>query len=349
VLAREAAAEAGDYENEQSATMRLARLLRKTGEEDRARKVLSRWVERYPKDAEAIRELIKMDELAKRWDDVAGGYRRLIKLETGPARVEAGMRFADACEKVGSPEAARGPLEELFHADQSNETVRSRLRKLYEKLGLNRELSNLLLADANFATDDEHKFELLKEAGQLRLKSFESAATAIGPLTEALDLKPNDLLITLLLTDAYIAAGINSDAVHLLQTAIDRYGDRRSREVAALQHRMARAAGAEDPEIELHWLALAWESYPQSGEVASELAELAMDLNKHELALKALRALAAMRTPAPISRPMALLKQAKIAQVQGDERKAAFLAKKALSEDPGLGEAQQFLEELGAS
>jgi hypothetical protein len=72
-----------------------------------------------------------------------------------------------------------------------------------------------------------------------------------------------------------------------------------------------------------------------------------MELNKHELALKALRALAAMRTPAPISRPMALLKQAKIAQVQGDERKAAFLAKKALSEDPGLAEAQQFLEELG--
>jgi tetratricopeptide (TPR) repeat protein len=349
VLAREAAAEAGDYDSEQSATMRLARLLRKTGEEDRARKVLSRWVERYPKDAEAVRELIKMDELAKRWDDVADGYRRLIKLETGPARVDAGMKFADACERVGNVEAARGPLEELFHADQSNEVVRSRLRKLYEKLGLYRELSNLLLADANFASDDEHKFELLKEAGQLRLRSFESAATAIGPLTEALDLKPNDLVVTLLLTDAYIAAGINSDAVHLLQTAIDRYGDRRSREVAALQHRMARAAGAEDPEIELHWLALAWESYPQSGEVASELAELAMDLNKHELALKALRALAAMRTPAPVSRPMALLKQAKIAQIQGDERKAAFLAKKALSEDPGLVEAQQFLEELGSN
>jgi tetratricopeptide (TPR) repeat protein len=347
VLAREAASEANDYATEQATTLRLARLLRKTGEEDRARKVLTRWVERYPRDPETLRELVNMDELAKRWDEVADGYRRLLKLETGPARVEAAINLADACEHAGTPEAAREALEELYHSDQSNPVVRARLQGLYETLKLHRELASLLLVEANHVGDDEQKFELLRRAGQLRLQQFESAATAIGPLSEALDLRPNDLLVTLLLSDAYIAAGINSDAVQLLQSAIDRYGDRRSREVAALQHRMARAAGGDDPEVELHWLALAWESYPQSGDVASELAELAMELNKHELALKALRALAAMRTPAPIARPMALLKQARIAQAQGDDRKAAFLAKKALSEDPGLAEAQQFLEELG--
>ena len=60
------------------------------------------------------------------------------------------------------------------------------------------------------------------------------------------------------------------------------------------------------------------------------------------------RALAAMRTPAPIARPVALFKQAQIAEIQGDNRKAAFLAKKALSEDPELHEAEGFLKAISA-
>ena len=95
------------------------------------------------------------------------------------------------------------------------------------------------------------------------------------------------------------------------------------------------------------WLVSAWESYPQSGELASELAERAMELGKYDVALKVLRALAAMRTPAPISRPMALLKQAEIAKLQGDGRKAGFLAKKALAEDPEFADAQVFIDALG--
>ena len=71
------------------------------------------------------------------------------------------------------------------------------------------------------------------------------------------------------------------------------------------------------------------------------------EIGRHEVALKALRALAAMRTAAPISRPMALLKQAEIAKAQGDERKAGFLAKKALAEEPEMTDALEFIEALG--
>ena len=81
---------------------------------------------------------------------------------------------------------------------------------------------------------------------------------------------------------------------------------------------------------------------------ASELATRAMALQCWDAALKALRALAAMRTPAPISRPLALFRQAEIAEIQEDPRKAAFLAKKALSEDPSLKEAEEFLARLKA-
>ena len=44
---------------------------------------------------------------------------------------------------------------------------------------------------------------------------------------------------------------------------------------------------------------------------------------------------------------MAFLKQGQVARTQGDAKKAAFFARKALSEDATLAEAQQFLDGLG--
>jgi hypothetical protein len=84
----------------------------------------------------------------------------------------------------------------------------------------------------------------------------------------------------------------------------------------------------------------------QNGQVASELAEVAMETENYETALKALRAVTLMTTPGPMSRALAFLRQGQIAQRQGDARKAAFLARKALSEDAALEEAQEFLQSL---
>ena len=44
---------------------------------------------------------------------------------------------------------------------------------------------------------------------------------------------------------------------------------------------------------------------------------------------------------------MAYLRQGMIAHHQGDGRRAALLARKALSEDPQLTEAKTFLQQLG--
>ena len=66
-----------------------------------------------------------------------------------------------------------------------------------------------------------------------------------------------------------------------------------------------------------------------------------------DVAVKALKAISLMKAPKPMSRAMAYLRQAIIAQHQGDARKAATLAKKAQAEDPGLEEATALLEQLG--
>ena len=55
-----------------------------------------------------------------------------------------------------------------------------------------------------------------------------------------------------------------------------------------------------------------------------------------------------MKNPAPMSRAQAFLKQGVIALAQNDQKKALFLARKALAEDATLDEAHQFLAQLGA-
>ncbi len=345
--ARDAAAERSDFDAERGATLRIVALLNEMGQPDQAREALSRWVSTAPDDPEALRMLVAMDRAAGRWQDVAASCERLVDIDTGPSRSEAALLHAEACEQLGRPDHARESLQRVFQDDNTNEGVRVRLRALYEQSGEYRELSNLLLVDATQAQDQNARFELLREAGRLRLANFEEAASAIGPLSEALEIQPNDLEVTLLLADAYISAGLIQEVVQLLQAGIDRQGGRRSRELAALQHRMARAAASSDRNTEMQWLLAAFESYPQGTDVASELADLATELGEYEVALKALRALATAKTQGPVTRPMAFLKQAQIARIQGDDRKASFLAKKAISMDPDFAEARDFLEQIG--
>ena len=85
----------------------------------------------------------------------------------------------------------------------------------------------------------------------------------------------------------------------------------------------------------------------QNGQVAYELADVATNMQQYEVALKALRAITLMKTPGPMSKAVAYLRQGQIAHYQGDVRKASLMAKKAQSEDPNLEEAAQFLAALG--
>ena len=75
----------------------------------------------------------------------------------------------------------------------------------------------------------------------------------------------------------------------------------------------------------------------------------ANEIGDYELALKPLRAITLMDNPSPVTRPMALLWEAKIEHARGNRAKAELWAKKALREDPAFADAQQFLDELGTT
>jgi hypothetical protein len=109
--------------------------------------------------------------------------------------------------------------------------------------------------------------------------------------------------------------------------------------------RIAFAAG--DRNVELAWLNVALDADMQNGEVATELAVVATELGQVDPAMKALRAITMMKNPGPMTKAEAYLRQGMIAHHQGDARRAALLARKALSEDAALESARQFLRDLG--
>ena len=342
-----AAFAASDAGGERVAVMRLIELHEAGGDSATAREVLSDWVEQAPDDRESLRELQRRDEAAERWDDVARTCERLLRLETGKARATTAIALADACTRAGRAADALSSLEQVHSEDRHDAALRGRLRALYENIGAKAELAAILIDDAMAATDVSERVGHLQHAARLHLELGDPGA-ALLPLTEAGKLQPEDAQNQLLMIDLAIQLGRVAEAEQALEAAIAVQKRKRSPELAALYQRMARLSAAQgDAEAQLKWLNQAVEIDRKSGDIASELADAALAIGNYDVAMKALRALTMMEDPRPITRAMAFLKQAQIAHMRGDPRRAQHWARKAKSLDEGLAEADSFLAEIG--
>lgn len=346
--ARRAASESGDLDAERAHGLREADLLGRSGETASARALLADLVDGAFYDREACQRMLALDVEAARWDEVAKTCQRMLDLECGPELLELAQLRADACAKLGVPDEARRGLERAHAYDPSHEGVRARLRALYERLGAHRELAEVLEAEAELTPDEGRRFALLREVGRLRLEQAGMPEAAVVPLTQASRLRPEDVEVRRWLVDALVASGRGDEAVPILAAAIACHGGRRSRELAELQHRMARVVAASDPSAQLHWLVEAFQSFPRCEAIAVDLAEAATRHQQYELALRAWRATISIADGKPVLRATAYVRQAQIARAQGDAPRAAFLARKARSEGVELAEAADLLRELGA-
>jgi hypothetical protein len=329
--------------------LRFAGLLLDLDREGDARALYGEWLAREPEDAPIARKALDLDLASERWDDAAALARRLVAVEQGEARSAAALALADACERAGAPEGARAGLEQAFAAAPGDARLRGRLERLYEALGDARARAALKLRAADAADTDTQRFTELVGAGRILLGEVHDPAAALDALERAAALDAGDPEVTILRADALIDASRLEDAALLLDAAIAAHKGRRSRDVAVLQHRMARIARAVgDPANAMAWLNAALDCDLQSGVVAAELADVATELGQLEIALKALRAVTLMKSPEPMGRAVAYLRQAYIARHQGDLRRALSMARKAQMEDAQLAEAGALIAELSA-
>lgn len=343
---RERAERDGDMPAERKATLQLARLLIAHGDLERGRAFLVGWIERDQNDTEPLYMLCDLDESIEHWDGVAAVATRLAYITAGDDQIAAAMRVSQSAQKAGRP-AEAVPVLELVHSHQpSVESIRNTLRDMYEAAGEYRQLAGILVADADHSADPEARFANYRRAAELLLYQLEDPAAAQIPAQRALELHPDDHGALVLNVDVLIASGSLEAAGRTLEAAISAQ-KKRTPELAIAQQRMARVcAMMGDKDGQLAWLKKAFDVDRKNSEVAAELAQLATELGDYELALKPLRAITLMDNPAPVTRSMALLWEAKIENARGNRAKAELWAKKALREDPSFSDAQQFLEEL---
>ncbi|MCG8419297.1 MAG: hypothetical protein MJE77_15295 [Proteobacteria bacterium] len=343
---RTQAEQIGEREVERASTMRLVDLLGEAGHPDNQRAFLIHWVEREPGDRESLYRLRDMDAAAENWDGVLAACLRLVELEQGDAQVEAALGLAEAAEMAGRPGDARPGLEAVHYAQPGNERIRNRLRRIYELSDAHRELAGILLADGDHAEDEQERYDAYRRAAEVLVYQLGDAASAIEPARKARELRPDSHDATVLFVDVLTTGGQTDEAIAVLEPAIGAHR-RRSPQLAALQQRMARiAATLGDHDSQLAWLKKSFDVDRKNGEIAAELAQLAYSMGDFDLALKPLRAITLMEKPGPITRVMALLWEARIEYERGNRAKAELWAKKALREDPGFTEAQEFLNQI---
>ena len=336
----------GDMPTERRATLELSKLLVQHGDLERGRQFLVNWIERDTRDAEPLYMLCDLDEGIEHWDGVAAAATRLAYVTEGPDQVTAALRAVDASVKSGRPGDSVAVLELVHQAQPGVEVIRDKLRESYEAAGEYRQLAGILIADAEHGSDPAARYANYRRAAELLLYQLEDAAGATVPAQKALELQPDDHGALMLNVDVLITSGQLEDAGRTLEAAISAQ-KKRTPELAVAQQRMGRVcAMLNDKDGQLNWLKKAFDVDRKNAEVAAELAQLATEIGDYELALKPLRAITLMDNPSPVTRPMALLWEAKIEHARGNRAKAELWAKKALREDPAFADAQQFLDEL---
>jgi hypothetical protein len=111
---------------------------------------------------------------------------------------------------------------------------------------------------------------------------------------------------------------------------------------------MARVAELAGDREGLRWLQEAFDADRKHGHTAADIAHLAWDLGKYDLALKMFRALSLMDYPTPLTHAMAFLEQARLAMILRNPGQAELWARKALQRDPHLEPAAELLAHLTA-
>ena len=339
-------ANADDRPAARAATLRLAEILRLGGDHDQADQVLFRWVEACPDDRDVLYQMRDILIAAERWESAANVWARLVHIEEGEAKVKAVLALTDTCEKLGRGEEAIPWLSSVLGEAPGQRELQLRLAGLYDSTGHVAESARLRNEMADSEADPSERFSLYVQIGQALLAVGEGADAAVA-LEKALALPLADRATRSLLLDAYTAAGAFDRAAAVLSDLLADSKAMKSEELAWLYQRQSKlAAVMGDRDGQLQALKKALDVDRRSVAIANELADLAESIGDDDLALRALRVVAANPVKDPRILALAYLRQARIAHRAKDRSRAIIFVKRALQENPDLEEARALLDQL---
>ncbi|WP_044241675.1 tetratricopeptide repeat protein [Chondromyces apiculatus] len=314
---------------------------------------------REPRHKEALLSLARLYE--QKGDKAAAAEQLEVVLAdtSGQDAVTTALRLADLHRALSDEAAVRRVLERGLSADQSAAEIRKRLLSLYEKQEAWTELAELITGDADTATEATQKVNLYRKAAQIHMEKRSDPGRSAELLEKASDLQKGDRELLLALCDAYSASGRGQKAAEALQKIIESYGGRRSKELAAIHHRLSKAYLADgQQEKALAELETAFKIDPGSIAVLRELGVLSLQMSSTsedkvkdahlDRAQKTFRALLLQKLDdtAPITKAEVFYYLGEISHRQSDDKKAIQMLERALDSNKDLAVAKELMAKL---
>ena len=278
---------------------------------------------------------------------------------SGEEAVKIGLRLADLYAALKKDDDVRRVLERGLAADATAPDIRKRLLALYEKQKAWAELADLVKGDAEAATESADKVRLYRKAAEIHQQKRNDPGSAADLLVKASELSPNDRELLLALCDAYSASGRGKQAAEALQKIVESYGGRRSKELATIHHRLAKAYLAEgEKDKSLEQLDIAFKIDPGSIGVLRDLGVLSLELSVSDdaairkthmdRAQKTFRALLLQKLDdhSPISKGEVFYYLADISHRDGDDKKAQQMLERSLDANKEFGPAKELLAKI---
>ena len=307
----------------------------------------------------ALLALARLYEQKGQKADAAKTLETILAAATGADAVATALRLADLYTALKDEESIRRVLERGLDADKTSDDIRKRLRALYEKGKHWTELAGIVTGDAELAGEAAEKVRLYRKAAEIHAKERKDQGAAADLLVKATELAPTDRELLLLLCDAYSASGRGKQAAEVLHKIVESYGGRRTKELAAIHHRLAKAYVAEgEKEKALAELDVAFKIDPGSVGVLRDLGVLSIELSgagddkakeAHiDRAQKTFRALLLQKLDdsSPITKGEVFYYLADISHRQGDDKKAIQMLERALDNDKELAPAKELMAKL---
>jgi tetratricopeptide (TPR) repeat protein len=301
---------------------------------------------RHAEHRGALESLTRLYQSANDHTAAARTLETLLRISSGDEAVRLAMTLADEYKAIGDLSSAASALERGLGADSKNAKIRDLLRGLYERTSAWDKLAGIIAGDSDLAESVDEKVKLLRKGAEIHAKKRTDFAASAELLERASALKQDDRELMLELCDAYSASGRGKAAVEVLEKIVLSFGGKRSKELAEIHRRLARAYMSDgEAQRAIDELDKAFRIEPGNVQVLKELGDVSVRLGDYKKAQQMFRALLLQKLEegGPITKAEVFYNLGDVHLRLGEKQKAVQMLERALQTDASLERAKELL------